>query len=253
MFMSKKAPHQLDQDLELKKSHNEGQIGQAGEGLIQVGRDYIQYISNNARNGHWGKVAFALLPLILVLYGTKEVGTKVVETFNTHPPDQSEVIASTLSESEPAIDRPSPPRPGNAETAAPPKPDNTPAAAQAEADRQAAAQAEADRQAAAQAEADRQAAAQAEARERAEAEARRRDSVCILTITNSLVSLNSEPQNFSQELASVSPGEYIPVDYTVTNFGGLSNDGWFLIEAEGRRGWIKDNTWTIDSKTRACQ
>jgi type IV secretory pathway VirB10-like protein len=101
--------------------------------------------------------------------------------------------------------------------------------------------------------AQRLAAEQAAARERAEAEARRRDSMCILTITNSLVSLRSEPQTHSQELIRVRPGEYIPIDYTVTSFGGLRNDGWFLIEAEGRRGWIINDTWTIESKTRLCQ
>ena len=77
--------------------------------------------------------------------------------------------------------------------------------------------------------------------------------MCILTITNSLFSLKSKPENFSQELISVSPGQYIPIDYTVTNFGGLRNDGWFLIEAGGRRGWIREDTWTINSKTRLCQ
>ena len=133
MFMGKKAPHQLDQDLELKNSHNEGQIGQAGRDLVQVGRDYIQYISKNAGDGHWGKVAFALIPLILVLYGTKEVGTKVVETFNPHPSDQSEVIASTLSESKPDVDLPSAPKPNSTETEAQAKADRQAAAAQAEA------------------------------------------------------------------------------------------------------------------------
>jgi chemotaxis protein histidine kinase CheA len=123
--------------------------------------------------------------------------------------------------------------------------------AEAEAKRQA--EAEAKRQAEAEDEAKRQAEAEAKRQAEAEDEAKRRASVCILTINNSLVSLHSEPKTFSQQLARVKVGEYTPIDYKVTNFGGLSNDGWYLIESEGRKGWVKDDTWTIKSKTKLCQ
>ncbi len=77
-------------------------------------------------------------------------------------------------------------------------------------------------------------------------------SACILTISNSLAPLMSKPERFSQELVSVRPGNYTSLDYVTTNFGGLKEDGWFKIESEGRQGWIVNDTWTINSKSREC-
>lgn len=74
---------------------------------------------------------------------------------------------------------------------------------------------------------------------------------CVVTISNPLVSLMSEPDTFSQELVRVGPGEYATLDYTVTTFGS-QEQGWFQIEAEGRTGWIRNDTWTIAEKTSAC-
>ena len=91
--MNRKTPNELDQDINLKNSPNSGQIGQAGGDLIQAGRDYIQYIYNNSRNGHWGKVAIALIPLFLFLYGAREVGIKAAETFTPKSPKRSAAIA----------------------------------------------------------------------------------------------------------------------------------------------------------------
>jgi chemotaxis protein histidine kinase CheA len=363
--MSQKKSRDIDQNIGLNNTENSGQIGQAGRDLIQVGRDYIQYIYNNSQRGHWGKVAFALIPLFLFLYGAREVGIKVVENFpkssedtaaialptqspisrepeqstdsqpsefqfpqdscgdkstnanNTWYPvfigdksldeirqefcrdaipatrqtgERSVQVASFISldkaqrfavvvggevgeprQPKPTVSPQALPSPGSESPAAVTSSSNSDAdqaardqaardqaardqAARDQAARDQAARDQAARdQAAREREAQRLAAEQAAARERAEAEARRRDSMCILTITNSLVSLSSEPQRHSQELIRVRPGEYIPIDYTVTSFGGLRNDGWFLIEAEGRRGWIINDTWTIESKTRLCQ
>ena len=51
---------------------------------------------------------------------------------------------------------------------------------------------------------------------------------------------------------SVKPGEYPRLGYQVVEFAGI-DQGWFQIEAEGRKGWIANDTWTISSKTNACQ
>lgn len=75
---------------------------------------------------------------------------------------------------------------------------------------------------------------------------------CRLTITNKLVPLMKDPDRFSQELVRVNPSDYNPLDYKVVNFGGLKDQGWFQIEAAGRRGWIADDTWTVASKAAAC-
>ncbi len=74
---------------------------------------------------------------------------------------------------------------------------------------------------------------------------------CVVTIANPLVTLMSEPSRFSQELVKVKPGQYTSLDYKVVKFGS-QDQGWFQIEVEDRKGWIADDTWTIDSKTAAC-
>jgi hypothetical protein len=74
---------------------------------------------------------------------------------------------------------------------------------------------------------------------------------CVVTIANTLVALMSEPSRFSQQLVKVRPGEYTMLEYKVVKFGS-QDQGWFQIEAEGRKGWIADDTWTIDSKTSTC-
>jgi hypothetical protein len=74
---------------------------------------------------------------------------------------------------------------------------------------------------------------------------------CILTITNPLVALRSQPGWPNPELAKIKPGQYTALNRMVVPFAGV-NEGWFQIEAEGRKGWIPDNTIMIDSKTTAC-
>ncbi len=74
---------------------------------------------------------------------------------------------------------------------------------------------------------------------------------CVVTISNTLVSLMSEPDQFSQELIRVKPGEYPTLDYTERTFVN-QQQGWFQIESEGRTGWIRNDTWTIADKTSAC-
>ncbi|MGL5081229.1 MAG: hypothetical protein ACRC8A_07045 [Microcoleaceae cyanobacterium] len=77
-------------------------------------------------------------------------------------------------------------------------------------------------------------------------------SSCTLTISNTLVSLMSEPERLSRQIAKVRPGEYTSLDHKITSFHGLKEEGWFQIEVEGRRGWIADDTWTIDRKSSSC-
>ena len=76
-------------------------------------------------------------------------------------------------------------------------------------------------------------------------------SGCVVTISNKLVSLMSDPDPFSTEITSVDPGEYETIDYTVVETGP-GEQGWFKINVNGREGWIKNDTWTIESKTADC-
>lgn len=73
----------------------------------------------------------------------------------------------------------------------------------------------------------------------------------MVTLNHSLVPLLAEPDAFSQELIRVAPGEYQTTDYVETTFVD-ETQGWFQIAAEGRTGWIKNDTWTISAKTDTC-
>ena len=75
---------------------------------------------------------------------------------------------------------------------------------------------------------------------------------CVVTIRNPLVELKSEPSNRSLHIIRVKPGNYLMLDHVITDFGGLKKESWFQIEPEGRRGWIANNSWTIEAKTRSC-
>ena len=66
-----------------------------------------------------------------------------------------------------------------------------------------------------------------------------------MTITNRLVSLHSDPDVFSRKIIKVEPGEYSVLNHN-------RNQSWFQIQAEGRTGWIKNDTWTIDKKNIKC-
>ncbi|MBF2002307.1 MAG: hypothetical protein IGS38_16495 [Synechococcales cyanobacterium M58_A2018_015] len=76
-------------------------------------------------------------------------------------------------------------------------------------------------------------------------------SACVLTISSPLVRLMSEPDRFSRQIATVSPGEYTSLGHKVKNFHGLKEDGWLQIEVEGRKGWIVEDM-TIDRKSSSC-
>lgn len=76
-------------------------------------------------------------------------------------------------------------------------------------------------------------------------------SECVVTIDNPLVPLRREPDQFSQEIIRVKPGDYPTLDYTEVTFVNQER-GWFQIEAEERIGWIQNDTWTIADKTSVC-
>jgi hypothetical protein len=76
-------------------------------------------------------------------------------------------------------------------------------------------------------------------------------SVCVLTINNPLVPLMSEPKRLGREIARARPNEYTPLGHKIVD-RGLREEGWFQIEVEGRKGWIVDDTWTIDRKSSSC-
>jgi len=76
-------------------------------------------------------------------------------------------------------------------------------------------------------------------------------STCVLTISNPLVPLMSEPKRLGRQIAKARPGEYTSLGHKIID-RGLGEEGWFQIEVEGRKGWIVDDTWTIDRKSSSC-
>ena len=77
-------------------------------------------------------------------------------------------------------------------------------------------------------------------------------STCVITVTNPLVPLHEEPENFSQEIMTVPVGDYTVTDTANTDFAGKT-ERWLAITVEGRTGWIQDNTIIVASKSAACQ
>ena len=75
---------------------------------------------------------------------------------------------------------------------------------------------------------------------------------CIITIRNPLVALHSEPNRFSREIIQVNPGKYSVLEHQIINQGVLGTESWFQIQTEGRKGWITDDTWTIEKKNSKC-
>ena len=64
-------------------------------------------------------------------------------------------------------------------------------------------------------------------------------SGCIITIENSLVPLMNKPDTFSNEIITVEENP-------------IGTQGWFKISVNSREGWIKNDTWTISSKSAEC-
>ena len=283
------------------------QNGKAGRDLVQVGRDYVQYIHNNARSGNWRSVFIALIPLFLLLYGAKTAGETVYKTFRTE--------SSTAGQAQdPKLPFPIPNPKKTAITKTTPSPsftidgfnfpqdacgdkstgsDNTwyPVFINGadlgdirqkycrdaiQVTRQTGEKAIQVASFITYNKAQRFAkAVSGDVGEPIKPVSLKpsptpsplvtlpipptptvtpspNPNICVVTISNSLVALKREPETFSREIIRVPPGNYASLDYQVTNFGGLRDDGWFLLEAQGRKGWVKDDTWTIESKTRVC-
>lgn len=327
--MSQKKPPDIDQNIELDNAKSSGQIGQAGRDLIQVGRDYTQYIYNNSQNGHWGKVAFALIPLFLFLYASREVGIKVVETFSPKSEDSSKIVSPTQSpiNQEPKLNNDSQlsefqfPQnscgdqstgsnstwypvfinggnldevkqkycknainvtrqtgestiqvasftsdskaqrfaqavggevgetriPGSLTVQPPKEPETqspaitTPLPLQKPAEQSAVKQPPTTTT------------RPLPPQKPAERSVVTRPTGCIVTVGNpSLVSLMSKPDTFSQPIIRVDPGNYTSLEHIAVDRGFLGQEGCFKIEAKGRVGWVKDDTFTISEKTRIC-
>lgn len=64
--MSLKTPRSSNQEINLNHSSNSGVIKQVGRDILEVGRDYINYIQLNSRTGHWGAVFVALAPFLIL-------------------------------------------------------------------------------------------------------------------------------------------------------------------------------------------
>ena len=74
---------------------------------------------------------------------------------------------------------------------------------------------------------------------------------CVITIENPLVDLHEDPEPFSQVIIRVPPGDYAVSDTAQVDFGG-DQQRWLQITADGRTGWIEDNSFNVDGKSSGC-
>jgi hypothetical protein len=74
---------------------------------------------------------------------------------------------------------------------------------------------------------------------------------CQVTIVNPFVALREQPGPAEQEIISVPPGVYMVEATQNVEFAGRT-ERWLQITAEGRTGWIPDNTIMIERKTGDC-
>jgi hypothetical protein len=74
---------------------------------------------------------------------------------------------------------------------------------------------------------------------------------CVITVTNTLVDLHEDPEPFSQVIMQVPPGDYAVSDTALDDFAG-GQQRWLQITADGRTGWIEDNSFNVDAKSAGC-
>jgi hypothetical protein len=74
---------------------------------------------------------------------------------------------------------------------------------------------------------------------------------CVLTISNPLATIHTEPDTFSQEVSRVPAGDYVPSRWQEVQFG-QQTQLWFEISVNGRTGWIRSSTFDIESKSSDC-
>lgn len=74
---------------------------------------------------------------------------------------------------------------------------------------------------------------------------------CTVTVANPLVMLRETPEPFGQEFVKVAAGTYKVSDITNTSWAG-AQQRWFKIDVGTRTGWIRDDSFNIDSRSDSC-
>ncbi|WP_131805507.1 hypothetical protein [Mycolicibacterium brisbanense] len=74
---------------------------------------------------------------------------------------------------------------------------------------------------------------------------------CAVTVANPLVMLRETPDPFGQESVKVAAGTYKVSDIAETPWAGAPQR-WFRIDVGTRSGWIRDDSFNIDSRSDSC-
>ncbi|ORA38747.1 hypothetical protein [Mycobacterium aquaticum] len=74
---------------------------------------------------------------------------------------------------------------------------------------------------------------------------------CAVTVANPLVMLRETPEPFGQESVKVAAGTYKVSDIADTSWAGAPQR-WFRIDVGTRSGWIRDDSFSIDSRSDSC-
>ncbi len=74
---------------------------------------------------------------------------------------------------------------------------------------------------------------------------------CAVTVANPLLMLRETPDPFGQESVKVAAGTYKVSDIAETPWAGAPQR-WFRIDVGTRSGWIRDDSFNIDSRSDSC-
>ncbi|OBC08950.1 hypothetical protein A5784_06095 [Mycobacterium sp. 852013-50091_SCH5140682] len=74
---------------------------------------------------------------------------------------------------------------------------------------------------------------------------------CAVTVANPLLTLRETPDPFGQESVKVAAGTYKVSDIADTSWAGAPQR-WFKIDVGTRSGWIRDDSFSIDSRSDSC-
>lgn len=74
---------------------------------------------------------------------------------------------------------------------------------------------------------------------------------CVIRVDHIGAEILAEPRRMARRLASVRTDDYRVLELATSQFAGRE-EGWFLIEVDGRRGWIADDGIVITRKSADC-
>lgn len=76
-------------------------------------------------------------------------------------------------------------------------------------------------------------------------------SDCVITVDHIGAQIHAEPSHAARVLSSVPDGDYRPLQATEADWAGLT-EIWYLLDVDGRTGWLAYSTITVPSISAGC-